>query len=205
MRGTTWIIEVGELNAIFQSTCPMRGTTDCHLCLLKSAGFQSTCPMRGTTKADQMSQKAFEFQSTCPMRGTTNDQHSIIDGAFISIHVPHAGHDGNPYGRLLTVIFQSTCPMRGTTTTGGGPPSESYFNPRAPCGARRVLDSRPTSSLIFQSTCPMRGTTPAVKIKIGDVLISIHVPHAGHDAPAKSPSTVAGYFNPRAPCGARLR
>ena len=39
--------------------------------------FQSTCPLRGTTKADVIAILAAVFQSTCPLRGTTSSRLSL--------------------------------------------------------------------------------------------------------------------------------
>ena len=79
------------------------------------------------------------------------------------------------------------------------------FNPRAPCGARRYLPIpavclRPR----FQSTCPLRGTTLYPFYQILPGKISIHVPLAGHDRSLTIMQPNPHYFNPRAPCGARL-
>ena len=60
------------------------------------------------------------------------------------------------------------------------------------------------SSVVFQSTRPMRGATPE---RLGAVLaghISIHAPHAGRDRVLALWLCSCWYFNPRAPCGARL-
>ena len=57
----------------------------------------------------------------------------------------------------------------------------------------------------FQSTCPLRGTTKLTQARIERILISIHVPLAGHDAKTLDALiTEVEDFNPRAPCGARL-
>ena len=104
-----------------------------------------------------------------------------------------------------SVIFQSTRPMRGATCLRHG----------------TII-----TMMAFQSTRPMRGATNHWKEFNGENTISIHAPHAGRDFRAK-PSCLeplisihaphAGrdfavllrdfcspYFNPRAPCGARL-
>ena len=101
------------------------------------------------------------------------------------------------------------------------------FNPRAPCGAR--LPATTTSSVVhalFQPTRPLRGATRDggrqwAQVPISthaplagrDLLpvpnprlcmISTHAPLAGRDSPKADPSKQSsGYFNPRAPCGAR--
>ena len=58
---------------------------------------------------------------------------------------------------------------------------------------------------IFQSTRPVWGATPVDKIMVADVDISIHAPRVGRDLLAQEYDTKNGNFNPRAPCGARLR
>ena len=101
--------------------------------------------------------------------------------------------------------FQPTCPVRGTTVIFPACASASaYFNPRAPYGARPATTSSviPVSAISthvprtghdaakaekqqaaaeFQPTCPVRGTTPG----------------------SRRPRADRGYFNPRAPYGAR--
>ena len=58
--------------------------------------FQSTCPLRGTTRLARYCCQVLkeEFQSTCPLRGTTAQYISFLVTGVISIHVPLAGHDG---------------------------------------------------------------------------------------------------------------
>ncbi len=138
------------------------------------------------------------------MRGTTRSVGDLVTVAYISTHVPHAGHDGSSV-RIHQVY--------------------SHFNSRAPCGARHWMKVNNLQRNAFQLTCPMRGTTGGICAP--DVLcgISTHVPHAGHDFPALSvynfgeisthvPHAGHDYgalatseprinFNSRAPCGAR--
>ena len=125
-------------------------------------------------------------------------------------------------------VFQLTCPMRGTTFVairdtidpkdfnsrapcGARPPlpcsnrTRIHFNSRAPCGARRQACRSPRSSFLFQLTCPMRGTTVPVPHRILELLISTHVPRAGHDGVVDGKDVKSMNFNSRAPCGARLR
>ena len=172
--------------------------------ILDVSAFQSTCPMRGTTVSNHASRRSRYFNPRAPCGARPS---SIINlrHLSISIHVPHAGHDLTIDRMILTMI---------------------YFNPRAPCGARLRWTHRPdqcyrfqstcpmrgtTSSrtqchLIsgFQSTCPMRGTTRTERDRYCCDGISIHVPHAGHDFAGARLPVPYSYFNPRAPCGARL-
>ena len=79
-------------------------------------------------------------------------------------------------------IFQSTRPMRGAT-----------------CLLRRCLFRQE-----FQSTRPMRGATWEQDCSGERYCISIHAPHAGRDDFNSFNVIQWNYFNPRAPCGARL-
>ena len=79
-------------------------------------------------------------------------------------------------------IFQSTRPMRGATRN-------------QPKGGVLVK---------FQSTRPMRGATIFLEVLCMTFYISIHAPHAGRDLLVISFLPTSLYFNPRAPCGARL-
>ena len=59
--------------------------------------------------------------------------------------------------------------------------------------------------MIFQSTRPVRGATVGRPRQEPADAISIHAPRAGRDRLAPARRAGRGYFNPRAPCGARLR
>ena len=146
------------------------------------------------------------FQSTCPARGTTSEPSPKNGGAWISIHVPREGHDTTTETRNSGgLIFQSTCPARGTTTSAiGCTVSQTHFNPRAPRGARHFRSSSDAERKEFQSTCPARGTTHPSKSFAQVSRISIHVPREGHDSHKRGQQRNGGYFNPRAPRGARL-
>ena len=125
-------------------------------------------------------------------------------------------------------IFQPTRPLRGATWKKSYiPTSCAYFNPRAPCGARlrRISPSttrrkfQPTRPLrgathqsgpylrwsLFQPTRPLRGATRGRKSHHGQGGISTHAPLAGRDPGSSSRRNKYFDFNPRAPCGARLK
>ena len=124
----------------------------------------------------------FNPRAPCGARPSLDLQAACFLG--ISTHAPLAGRD----------LFFSTSAS-----------SLLYFNPRAPCGARQqvahpsdhgceISTHAPlagrdfilivTSNLcpVFQPTRPLRGATPAIGRRSGQ----------------------RDYFNPRAPCGARL-
>ena len=64
----------------------------------------------------------------------------------------------------------------------------------------------PPNLTIFQPTRPLRGATVKLWHWIVRRNISTHAPLAGRDVLCEcNPSAIIGNFNPRAPCGARLR
>ena len=82
---------------------------------------------------------------------------------------------------LRATRFQSTRPMRGAT----------------------YKSKKPLIVTTFQSTRPMRGATLYIDKLWGNILISIHAPHAGRDYLQSLHRVTPSDFNPRAPCGAR--
>ena len=78
------------------------------------------------------------------------------------------------------------------------------FNPRAPCGARRHASQAFVELSGFQPTRPLRGATFPFCRSEWQTTISTHAPLAGRDLTLPSTPSPPRYFNPRAPCGARL-
>ena len=108
-------------------------------CVSLAALFQSTCPARGTTdKLLKEVDAQDNFNPRAP-RGARPINLDIAGLAFnISIHVPREGHDIPP-GKMFLFPrrFQSTCPARGTTGRFSARSGQlTHFNPRAPRGAR---------------------------------------------------------------------
>ena len=117
------------------------------------------------------------------MRGATDS--ISVNGLTqaISIHAPHAGRDST------------------TTATR----REAYISIHAPhAGRDRYADAWDDMRREFQSTRPMRGATPFERCVYPALKISIHAPHAGRDQVNSYRVRLSSYFNPRAPCGARL-
>ena len=79
------------------------------------------------------------------------------------------------------------------------------FNPRPPCGERHQTRRPWIRPRLFQSTPPMRGATSASTTTMSWHKISIHAPHAGSDWRRLLSAQKQGDFNPRPPCGERLR
>ena len=168
------------------------------------------------------------FQSTLPVWGATSHKKASNTSAFISIHAPRVGSDGN--GKRLAG-------------------ESSYFNPRSPCGERHLGLKFALYSPKFQSTLPVWGATPGQflvdctrchfnpRSPCGErrsssrprrfpATISIHAPRVGSDQakeqmiggyfefqstlPVWGATTATGFcvgcildFNPRSPCGER--
>ena len=146
--------------------------------------FQSTRPVRGATCRQTASDSLVGFQSTRPVRGATA---VVMAGVFdfaISIHAPRAGRD-----------------RPGAGCTG----RKTDFNPRAPCGARPRYDIANQATQQISIHAPRAGRDYFLnKSWLQKLHISIHAPRAGRDRLYYRAIARCGYFNPRAPCGARL-
>ena len=168
-------------------------------------GFNPRAPCGARQDLEDALAEAFEFQSTRPMRGAT---------------VPPCTCRGRQ-------VFQSTRPMRGATLNNIDIDSQERFQSTRPMRGATKVKAAIVSNKQFQSTRPMRGATwlrrdldylYAVSIHAPHAgrdpfrsasrqgwIVSIHAPHAGRDRTAATMSSGTGCFNPRAPCGARLR
>ncbi len=128
----------------------------------------------------------------------------VID---ISTHAPHAGSD------------KENRQLRSRSL---------YFNPRSPCGERRHHWSIVTDRSRFQPTLPMRGATYSTPTNLrsrkfqptlpmrGATLVALStspnclafqptLPMRGATCPLLALTGSRSHFNPRSPCGERLR
>ena len=146
--------------------------------------FQSTCPLRGTTlwsPAPQHPKLDFNPRAPCGARPSPMPCDTFLQRC-ISIHVPLAGHDFKHFSHLHSGgHFNPRAPCGARLSSPAAPRSVLNFNPRAPCGARHAVKWISSGKLAFQSTCPLRGTTVVEEYRCGHAIISIHVPLAGHD------------------------
>ena len=124
---------------------------------------------------------------------------------FISIHAPLAGRDTADRARQCVFFdFNPRAPCGARLAPQASKWPLRYFNPRAPCGARLLAHPASCGYGLFQSTRPLRGATVHQAIPAVCRSISIHAPLAGRDCISATSLTHVPYFNPRAPCGARL-
>ena len=122
----------------------------------------------------------------------------------ISILAPRAGRDlGRRALPPASVYFNPRAPCGARPLPRRCPPASADFNPRAPCGARPYTLIHASTDCRFQSARPVRGATRCDGVMDAVVGISIRAPRAGRDAKVGSVTRHLGYFNPRAPCGAR--
>ena len=103
------------MQALFQSTRPLRGATVVALPLAGSWEFQSTRPLRGATALARHALPPMSlFQSTRPLRGATVwPIHPIFPG-----------------------LFQSTRPLRGATNLSVFFRAHDYISIHAPLAGR---------------------------------------------------------------------
>ena len=192
----------------FQSTRPLRGATARARRPGATAPISIHALLAGRDHSmPRLKIAAVKFQSTRPLRGATM-----------------IGH-----GEWLPYLFQSTRPLRGATAAGMVlSPPRPHFNPRAPCGARRDRRRGDYARADISIHAPLAGRDSGRPRWQVQAHISIHAPLAGRDCrhdfsdisasrfqstrPLRG-ATIHGshekagrnHFNPRAPCGARLK
>ena len=168
------------------------------------------------------------FQSTHPLRGATACVASVTSNSSISIHAPLAGCDCRSKDRRSSVYyfnprtpcgvrrscprrsrrprsFQSTHPLRGATLFPASCRSSMPFQSTHPLRGATASFRAARTLFTFQSTHPLRGATRLFPRRQDALHISIHAPLAGCDDHAAGIQPRAGDFNPRTPCGVRLR
>ena len=192
--------------------------------------FQSTRPVRGATAAcgaEVLQITDFNPRAPCGARRGASTE--IEKEVRISIHAPRAGRDllcrsllsSYPYFNprapcgarhkqrgffIMTDFISIHAPRAGRDLPQiSSIQSRIHFNPRAPCGARLSSRFAGIKNCAFQSTRPVRGATKSGSPPCYTDSISIHAPRAGRDYEFIKNYQVNVHFNPRAPCGARLR
>ena len=149
------------------------------------------------------------FQSTSPVWRTTAGVSREFITVLISIHVPRVEDDFGQIQKSLICLrrFQSTSPVWRTTPYWQKANQSRYISIHVP----RVEDDRQRArswymSREFQSTSPVWRTTGRQNIYIRFKRISIHVPRVEDDGgDTYRDGGMSGNFNPRPPCGGRLR
>ena len=186
--------------------------------------------MRGATEVCGLGAVDGLISTHTPLAGRDPVECSSSDADGISTHAPLAGRDrrarvddGKP--RLIS----THAPLAGRDLQCRTiPASGRDFNPRAPCGARQDLCLSVLAQLNFNPRAPCGARQCGFGTNYYQFNISTHAPLAGRDArwstapkakavfqptrPLRGATanptlshTCHPYFNPRAPCGARLQ
>ena len=141
-----------------------------------------------------------------PLAGCDAYGKRVAQDIFISIHAPLAGCDACREVSLRRLRISIHAPLAGCDApTFNLAFSGLNFNPRTPCGVRPRTNVPDVGRQPFQSTHPLRGATEAINYSAATGAISIHAPLAGCDYRRRGGWLTAQDFNPRTPCGVRLR
>ena len=143
---------------------------------------RAPCGARLHDRYTQTAQRGISIHA--PLAGRDRSVYQLIrlDQA-ISIHAPLAGRDVKSLTHWQRLwAFQSTRPLRGATI---------------------LLMSSPRKLVIISIHAPLAGRDYHAQLLRRYGYISIHAPLAGRDPVRPYLRRGRGYFNPRAPCGAR--
>ena len=124
------------------------------------------------------------FQSTLPVWGATSTIPPPDRYCAISIHAPRVGSD---YSLILTSV------------------QNKDFNPRSPCGERPYSNNIRSAQARISIHAPRVGSDRSFKLAFAACRISIHAPRVGSDQKSHIMDDNRTYFNPRSPCGERLK
>ena len=151
---------------------------------IRTAGFNPRTPCGVRQETTRPEVVKLGFQSTHSLRSATGTsrQYSYVRSGF------------NP---------RTPCGVRPHGPHVVGQPGG--FNPRTPCGVRRSIWGHHVNSMEFQSTHSLRSATWPWRGSGDKCAVSIHALLAECDVNALSFSKPSQGFNPRTPCGVRLR
>ena len=161
---------------------PVQGAASAH-----SANFNPRTPCGARQRRQRPILCRRRISIHAPLAGRDYGLLKVLSPTYsISIHAPLAGCDGNLLQDIgCSFQFQSTHPLRGATVQGM---------------VYQDWDA------LFQSTHPLRGATIVKHHARHVIAISIHAPLAGCDPGRRGGVAFLTHdFNPRTPCGVRLR
>ena len=165
---------------------------------------RTPCGVRHVPVFVQIDKIGFNPRTPCGVR--RGKYNSVKNPYDVSIHALLAECDiGTARGKTETWGFnpRTPCGVRHQTALNG--PGIRSFNPRTPCGVRlRQAPVRP-DCLQFQSTHSLRSATIRRDEEGSRAKVSIHALLAECDPSFLSPYRPECGFNPRTPCGVRLR
>ena len=170
------------------------------------SAFQPTRPLRGATRTSKTWKPATRISTHAPLAGRDRDMTPEEIAELISTHAPLAGRDNYATGMTANSIrFQPTRPLRGATPRPRhGCAGSMLFQPTRPLRGATIQRLHSQRAIYISTHAPLAGRDDLVPPFICEGGISTHAPLAGRDQALHPRKTHTGYFNPRAPCGARL-
>ena len=146
----------------------------------------------------------FNPRTPCGVRLTCSSMRPAT--SWISIHAPLAGCDLQRGAPAIRRTISIHAPLAGCDAFRGKTDREVWqFQSTHPLRGATLTSSHRGYSELFQSTHPLRGATRHGERRDQRAEISIHAPLAGCDVASTSTEVASWYFNPRTPCGVRLR
>ena len=217
----------------FQSTRPLRGATNAVPNLREQTRFQSTRPLRGATasrahprpppgdfnprapcgarrrRRPRRATQCHNFNPRAPCGARHGGVLKIFDRCEISIHAPLAGRDPcrpSPPPRPRSISIHAPLAGRDVVVPQDVKDEFSKFQSTRPLrGATLSASLSAPTTMGFQSTRPLRGATCKTRRGCLRVEFQSTRPLRGATRISETPPLTTAYFNPRAPCGARLK
>ena len=164
-------------------------------------------PLAGRDVVIYLTGAQCQFQPTRPLRGATRRLRARLTALDISTHAPLAGRDS-----FATLISAPELNFNPRAPCGARPvssiPSQTLsrnFNPRAPCGARRAAGDRAPFTVWISTHAPLAGRDAQMHRRVHPRgTFQPTRPLRGATCAVLWACRGISYFNPRAPCGARL-
>ena len=168
--------------------------------------FQSTHSLRSATRLASSANTFPVFQSTHSLRSATKNVQAGGGGFHVSIHALLAECDLNGNSNQTLILVSIHALLAECDGTHLNRPYNLWgFNPRTPCGVRRTPCSAAVSRKTFQSTHSLRSATSNDWLSVRTNGVSIHALLAECDPLNWWMFGGPTCFNPRTPCGVRLR
>ena len=191
----------------FQSTLSLRrATIALPLPATLSRLFQSTLSLRRATRRGQLDHHRRGISIHALLAESDHPFADLPGTKNISIHALLAESD---FAGLLAqahpdISIHALLAESDDYRPGRGIPGQ-YFNPRSPCGERRytVMLQHPDIYISIHALLAESDNSPASRCWYS--LISIHALLAESDPARSGPGAAVPDFNPRSPCGERLR
>ena len=190
----------------FQPTLPMRGATCCSDPCDQAASISTHAPHAGSDEMCARIRHRCLISTHAPHAGSDVAPTPTPQPTTISTHAPHAGSDAdNVYNAISAGQFQPTLPMRGATNYKPHYWRFCRFQPTLPMRGATSLRLLFFLLLPISTHAPHAGSDCFRSLVVARIHISTHAPHAGSDPKSDRKGHQCLDFNPRSPCGERLR